>query len=294
MTFTSLDTVMIKQRWIPNRPHWSYSQLSQYLRCPLQYYFQRVVGLPIRFTPSGMALGSAVHHGLAVYHRDLQLGRQMSAHQVQSAFIEAWQAAENGRPMQFRGGESRNGLVEKGVDLLETYLKEPPPTDIVAVEEPMVVPVTTSNGEILEKPLVAIVDLLCRTQNELKVVEFKTSGRKMSENETDTFMQASCYVQAVQDRFDGPVSVRYTVLVKTKTPQVQHIETVRTDLDISRVGDVIHTVERAINAGAFYPIESAFNCSGCPFFKPCREWRGTSQTRALEHVGETTTEPNSC
>ena len=34
-----------------DRPHWSYSSLAQYLRCPLQYYFERVVHLERVTTP---------------------------------------------------------------------------------------------------------------------------------------------------------------------------------------------------------------------------------------------------
>ena len=282
--------MVYKQRWKPNRPHWSYSQLSQFLRCPLQYYFERIIKLPRPFTPSGMALGSAVHHSLAVYHRSLQRNEQLSIDKVQTAFIDAWDADENYRPVQFRDGETRQGVLQQGRTLLETYLKELPPTNIVAVEEPLIVPLSTSNGEFLEKPLVAIVDLLCRSGDELEVVEFKTSGRKMSLNETETSTQASCYVKAVQDRYSLPASVRYTVLVKTKTPQVQHIETVRTDADIRRVGDIIQMVERAIDAEAFYPVESALNCSGCPFFRPCKEWRGTSQAPISLEPGQTTRE----
>ena len=58
-------------RRLTSRPHWSYSQISQYLRCPLQYFFERVAKLKRPFSPSAMALGSAVHEGLADYHRQL-------------------------------------------------------------------------------------------------------------------------------------------------------------------------------------------------------------------------------
>jgi len=65
-------------------------------------------------------------------------------------------------------------------------------------------------------------------------------------------------------------------LVKTKTPQVQEIKTERTPADISRLGDLVGVVERAIAAGVFYPIENVMNCSGCPFRQPCREWNGSA------------------
>jgi hypothetical protein len=91
--------------------------------------------------------------------------------------------------------------------------------------------------------------------------------------------QASCYVHAVQERFDEPVSLRYVVLVKTKKPAVQYLTTARCESDLDRLGDIVQAVEHAIQAEAFYPIESPMTCSGCAFYKQCREWKGCSSTQ---------------
>ena len=111
------------------------------------------------------------------------------------------------------------------------------------------------------------------------VSEYKTSGRRYSELEAEMMLQATTYAHAVQQRFDEHPGVRYVVLVKTKKPQVQYLETVRTDADISRLGDVVQAVERAIQAEAFYPVENAMNCSGCAFYRQCRQWQGCNTCR---------------
>jgi putative RecB family exonuclease len=87
-----------------------------------------------------------------------------------------------------------------------------------------------------------------------------------------------CYAHAVQDRFNEQPRVHYTILVKTKTPQIQHLETVRNDKDISRLGNVVQAVDLAIESKAFYPVESPMNCSGCAFYRPCKEWQGGPRT----------------
>ncbi len=51
------------------RPHTSYSAVAQYQRCPLQYYFQRILKLPSDTVASGLVLGGAVHEALAEYHK---------------------------------------------------------------------------------------------------------------------------------------------------------------------------------------------------------------------------------
>jgi putative RecB family exonuclease len=284
--FTVLEAEPTTQRRscpvLATRPHWSYSQISQYLRCPLQYYFERILKLERPFVPSAMALGSAVHQGLAEYHRHLKLNEPLPASCVQETFLNAWQASEDRQPVQFKEKETRDELLAQGISLLELYMQEPPPENIVAIEEAMLVPLFTSRGECLEKPLMAVLDLLSRDAHGLVVSEYKTSGRRYSELETEMMLQATAYALAVQERYDERPGVRYVVLVKTKKPQVQYLETIRTDADISRLGDVVQAVERAIQAEAFYPVESTMNCSGCPFYRQCREWRGCNSLHTIQ------------
>lgn len=268
----------------PTRPHWSYSQISQFLRCPLQYYFERILKLERQFASSGMALGSAVHEGLAEYHRHLQSNQPIPAGYIQEAFLSAWQASEDRQPVQFKDGEDRDLVLAQGIALLEMYLQERPPENIVAVEQTMLVPLFTSSGQCIEKPLMAVVDLLNRDEHGLVINEFKTSGRRYSDLETEMMLQASSYVHAVQQRYDERAGVRICVLVKTKKPQVQYLETVRSDADIGRLGDVVQAVERAIEAETFYPVESSMNCSGCAFYRQCREWRGCHGHQAQPHT----------
>lgn len=258
-----------------DRPHWSYSQLSQFLRCPLQYFFERIVKYPKPFLPSGMVLGSAVHKSLAEYHRLLQAKQPVSRDHVQETFLAAWLQSEGEKKIHYRDGDDRNKMLDQGVALLGLYQDQSPPQEIVAVEQSMMVPLLNSRGEFLQRPLVAVIDLLYREQGGLVVNEFKTSGRRFAVSEADNALQASAYVHAIHHRYDEAARVRYTVLVKTKTPAIQNLDTVRNDDDLGRLGDIAETIERAIEAQIFYPVESPLNCSGCPFFRPCREWKGT-------------------
>ena len=229
-----------------------------------------------------MALGSAVHQGLASYHEELQQGGNPSVGHIQDTFVAAWEASEEERAVQYREGESKSGLMEMGISLLVAYFNEPLPQNILAVEKSMTVPLWTSRGHALEKPLVAVVDLLCDGNEALKLTEFKTSKRKYGAFEAESALQASCYALAIKERYNRPVHLRYTVLVKTQTPSVQHLDTVRTDDDLARLGDIVQAIDSAIQSKAFYPVENAMNCSGCPFRQPCREWQGSNFSQVTQ------------
>ena len=257
-----------------SRPHWSYSSISQYLRCPLQYYFERVLKLPRASIGSGLILGSATHNALAAYHISLMKHVEPKPKDIQQAFLDTWTSRESGETIEYKASENRDDLIAQGIALVELYLQEPPPTRIVMVEQRVLVPIRNSEGHYLEMPLVAVADLITREDDGvLRVNEFKTSGRAYGAFEVERSLQATCYVNAAWETFGEWSTVEFAVLVKTKTPKLQRLRTARNEDDLGRLGDVVENVERAVHAGIFYPVESPMNCSTCSFRKQCQEWK---------------------
>lgn len=265
-----------------HRPHWSYSSISQFLSCPLRFYFQRIAKLPQKFVGSSLVLGSAVHAALAEYHRTVKADEPTDPAKLHRAIGEAWTRRENETRISYRAGETQEELMAQGIALIEMYLKEPPPQNIIAIEQEMIAPMHNSRGEYLESPLIAVADLITEGNEELTVCEYKTSGRTYSEMEAETSLQPTSYVNAVREVYGHHAIVEYTVLVKTKTPKVQRLNTVRTDEDLGRLGDIVETIERAIQAKAFYPVENPLNCSTCPYRQPCREWRNSESPELIQ------------
>ena len=91
-----------------DRPHWSYSSINQYLRCPLQYFFQRVLGLPSRTIGSGLVLGSAVHAGLAEYHRQLKALEKIDNEGILKTFRDCWSDKESRETVVYKDGDNRD------------------------------------------------------------------------------------------------------------------------------------------------------------------------------------------
>ena len=73
-----------------DRPHWSYSSVSQYLKCPLQFYFERVIKLPRKTVSDAQVLGSALHSALASYHQSIQSSEHVQPDQIHAAYLAAW------------------------------------------------------------------------------------------------------------------------------------------------------------------------------------------------------------
>ena len=269
------------------RKHWSYSSISQYLRCSLQFYFERVLGIPRTTTSSGLALGSAVHSALATYHLSVAANDPDPAKHVIEAFDNSWKEREKRNEIDYKQKESRDSVMQTGRSLLETYLADPIKDEIVAVEERVLVPLEDSTGDYLETPIVVIADLVTRDESGLRINEFKTSGRVYSEFEVANSLQATFYVNGLHETFgEWPASVEYNVLVKTKMPKLQRIRTNRYREDVMRLGDLVATVERAVDAEIFYPNPSAMNCAGCQFKSECADWKPTTSEHQSEEQVE--------
>ena len=269
------------------RPHWSHSSLSQFLRCPRQFFFQRVLGLPRPTVPSGMLLGSAVHASLAEVHRGLRDRGDFDPHAVADALVRTWDAEEGELKVLYRSGESRDILLEQAIALVDLALANPPEGTVLDVEHRVTVPLFDSAGEMLPVPLVAVFDLVTAVPREKEdgaedeappdvvVHEFKTTARKWSTSEAAASLQPTCYAHAAHEWYggteaDGP-RVEFRLLVKTKTPRLQTLPAGRDGTDFGRLGDLARVIGRAVRAGTFYPVESPFNCSGCAWRRECRE-----------------------
>lgn len=266
-----------------DRPHWSYSSISQYLKCPLQYYFERIVRLPKKSSSDAQVLGSSLHASLAHYHRQLQAHEPIPEDQVREVFLATWESHAQRTEIVHTGSRSAEDTLSLGVTLIEAYLEELPPTNILAVEKPVLAPITNSRGDVLEKPLLVVPDLVTRPSPEtLKITELKTSGRSYSASEVATSLQPTCYASALYELTGEEPIVEMTVLVKTKVPRVQKISAIRTAADFERLGDIIEVVSRAIEAEVFYPQESPLNCSSCPFYRECQSWSGPGSPESDE------------
>ncbi len=256
-----------------DRPHWSYSAINQFLRCPRQFYFERILRLPRESTSSSLVFGSAVHSALAVYHQSLKENSEATTDEIVKAISRTWDDASEQKTIEFKEGETCQDLIALGVNLVELYRDEEPPRNIVHVEKRMMVPLHNSNGKILEKPLVAIADLITGHEGQNHITEFKTSGKSYSEFDIDNSLQATCYVNASYELLGNLASVDYVVFVRTKVPKIQRVRTARNEEELGKLGDIVEAIERAIEVQAFFPIVSAMNCSTCPYRQPCQDWK---------------------
>src|SRR5216684_4999757 len=93
---------------------YSYTQISQYLRCPRSYRYRYLDGWREKETRAAMVFGRCFEKALGAY-----FGQEDSA----AMLFKEWDAYRDA-PFEYRKGESWDRLFHQGVHLLETFARD--------------------------------------------------------------------------------------------------------------------------------------------------------------------------
>ncbi|MBI4271988.1 MAG: PD-(D/E)XK nuclease family protein [Candidatus Rokubacteria bacterium] len=256
------------------QPHVSFTQIDQYLRCPLKYRLSYVDRMEPDFVPVALAFGSGIHGAAAFFFRGAGQGERPSVADVQGHFEALWKLESEHRPLRFSEKETKASLLDLATRMLAVLCAEfDPRTEVVAVEQPFAVPlIDQETGEVLERDLVGTLDLLERDpEGRLVVVDLKTSARKYTSLEVEAALQLSVYSYATgllgyADPED--VRLRFDVLTKTKQPELHRYWTTRDRAANVRLFRLAAEVLGAIEAGVFHPMVG-WQCKECAFRSKC-------------------------
>src|SRR5947209_4042665 len=95
---------------------YSFTQISQYLRCPRSYRYRYLDGWREKETRAAMAFGRCFENALGAYFRDEDCG---------VALFNEWQAYRDA-PFEFKKGETWDRFLHQGVHLLESFARDSP------------------------------------------------------------------------------------------------------------------------------------------------------------------------
>jgi putative RecB family exonuclease len=258
--------------------HFSYSQLSTFLICPMKYAHQYVWGTSWESKPIALPFGKAIHKAAEIYYLCLkETGEFIPLAQLIDTFVAAYdgEIKQTEVEISLKEGETIDGLKNQGIELLKLFFKESHPQKIAGVEVPFSVsiPDVLNGGGELPVKLVGYFDLVERDeQGTYLIAELKTSAQRFSSLRLEYDLQATTYSYAMTKMkvatSENSCLVRYDVLLKLKRPAFDHYFVTRTPADHQRLIHLINHVLRAIEFRVFYR-NTSWACDGCQFKKAC-------------------------
>ena len=259
---------------LTGRPYTSWSAISCYQACPLRYAFRYVEGLPEPTVSSALVFGGAVHRAAEHHYRELLVGNPApTLDALLAVYNDGWREHE-GKEVQFGKSDDRaaiDDLAAKALAAFQVSDAAQPEGTIVGIEEEL-------TGELVPgvPDLLARVDLLVDAGDALVVTDLKTARSRWSaEQVCESASQLLLYHELAKPIADGkPIRLGFTVLTKTKTPEVFNYAVQANPQQIERTKRIVEHAWQGIQMGIFYPAPSAMQCPTCPYRRECQEWTG--------------------
>lgn len=260
-------------------PHWSYSALQCFLTCPLKYKFRYIDKVDPERTGSCFPFGRAFHAALSERAR---IGKDISEREVCDIFEDFFKAeTEAAENLIYKPAEDYDTLLQTGFKMVELACKYW--LDDFAVQKVAESFSVTVPG--LSRPLIGEFDCVVTDGHDTCIVDWKTSASKWPVGKADKDLQATAFCYAYKAKYGEKPLFRFDVYTKTKTPAAANYYTLRTDDELERFASLAHRIEQSVYSGNFYPNETGFSCSGCPYADRCKKWGHSPRTKCLNQSG---------
>lgn len=250
----------------------SQSMVGQWYRCPQQFMRRWIKG---EIIPPAIAArrGSGVHKGAAVNHlQKIASGVDLPVEDIQDAARDHYVhlIKEEGVFIPKEQVSEKNQLLANGLDatvrLAKLYrMSLAPCIRPVKAEERLEVDAG------LGIPLQGTIDVLTE---DMWLPDLKTADKSKAAGEADNSLQLTFYSGLVADCIgEWPKRISLEILVNTKEPKLQSLETTRTANDFAQLMDRIQLMLAQIETGLFPPCDpSSWICSSkwCGYWRMCK------------------------
>jgi CRISPR/Cas system-associated exonuclease Cas4 (RecB family) len=281
------------------RPHFSFSQLSMFLRCSMQYYFRYVLGLKER-PGLNLARGSAGHEALELNAKSKILTKlDQPVEQILDNFSTAFDKELSVfEPTDFEPGDNPGHEKDATTEILRYYrlsTKNDGAGAIMplAVELDFTVPLPATEAHHEElKPITGKIDIISKRRRivvpngrpieRTEVLDHKFPSRKPSNAEqlAELSDQLTMY-DLVLTRAGTPTAdvgfEHFIPQTKTIGPRVEvsyrPLAAMTPERRTSRHERLLYKLRQAarqIRAGIFQPVDDPKTCSWCGYRKMCQ------------------------
>jgi hypothetical protein len=232
---------------------YSYTQISQYLRCPRSYRYRYLDGWHEKKTRAAMVFGRCFEDALGAYFREEDCG---------AALFQGW-APYRDAALEYKNGETWDRLLHQGIHLLERFAQD----DRVCVRD------SRKNLQVQKLKLlsggaefVAYLDAIGEVDGVRCLIDWKTTTSRYSESPEglpSLDPQLICY-----SWMSGIPEVALVVFVRKHAPEVQYLRATISEESRQEFGRLVETTINQIEAGYFtlhsgirFPQNRCVSCS---------------------------------
>jgi hypothetical protein len=228
---------------------YSYTQISQYLRCPRSYRYRYLDGWREKDTRAAMVFGRCFETALAAY---------FSKEDCTAVLFKEWDAYREVR-LEYGKGDSWDKTLHQGVHLLHMFAQD----DRVRIRRPQKnLQLKATRALPNGNEFVAYIDAIGHLDGQPCLIDWKTTSSRYQE-EPDGLLaldpQLVCY-----SWISGIREVALVVFVRKHLPEIQYLKTSITDEQCHEFSQLVESTIGQIEAGEFLPHSGIrFPMNGC-------------------------------
>jgi CRISPR/Cas system-associated exonuclease Cas4 (RecB family) len=231
---------------------YSYTQISQYVRCPRSYRYRYLDGWREKNTRASMVFGRCFEKALGAYFKQQD---------CTAALYKEWEVFRN-QPLVYRKRESWDRLVHQGVHLLEKFVREDRVRIPSPIENLQLKLVQTLEGG---NDFVSYIDAIGELDGKRCLIDWKTTTSRYSEEPEGLLSldpQLICY-----SWISGIPDVAFIVFIRKQAPEIQYLKATISEEQRREFGRLVETTIHQLESGDFsshsgirFPQNGCVNC----------------------------------
>lgn len=253
---------------------YSYTQISQYLRCPRSYRYRYLDGWREKDTRAAMVFGRCFETALGAY---------FCAEDCTAALFKEWDAYREA-PLDYGKGGSWDKLLQQGIHLLHMFAQD----DRVRIRHPRKnLQLKTLRSLPGGNEFVAYIDAIGELDGQQYLIDWKTTSGRYSEEPEGLLAldpQLICY-----SWISGIREVALVVFVRKHLPEIQYLRTSITDAQCEEFNQLVESTILQVEAGQFLPhsgIRFPMNgCTTCSHLGLCLENQQLIDSKLIRRPG---------
>jgi hypothetical protein len=215
---------------------YSFTQISQYLRCPRSYRYRYLDGWREKETRAAMAFGRSFENALGAFFRGEDPG---------AALFTDW-GAHRDAGFEYKKGESWDRLVHQGIQLLERFAQD----DRIRVHDPQkdlqikILRTLAGGSEFL-----GYVDAIGELDGTRCIIDWKTTSARYPDAPEGLLSldpQLICY-----SWLTGISEVAFVVFVRKHHPEIQYLRATISEEQRKEFGRLVETTVNQVETAHF-------------------------------------------
>ena len=252
----------------------SYTQVSQYLRCPRSYRYRYLDGWREKESRASLCFGRCFEKALAAF-----FGREDAG----AVLFKEWRAYRD-VPLEYSHGDDWGRLLRQGIGLLEQFARD----NRIRIRQPkrnmqkkLIRPLANGNE------FVAYVDAIGQLDGTRRLLEWKTTSAcypEQPEGLTSLDLQLVCY-----SWISGISDVAIVAFVRKRVPEIQYLLASITEEQRQEFGQLVDATVGQIETARFLPrpgIRFPQNgCVSCAHLGLCLGNEALVETKLIRQPG---------